>query len=91
MRATSKKILRERQQALDFIREFWRTNKSAPTIKEIAFYLRGQVRQAGNVKVAITDPLIDEGFLKVGGKWQTRTIRLASPQPRKRYYEDDAS
>lgn len=89
MRGTTKKILRERQNALDFIREFWKANKSAPTIKEIAYHLRGQVRQAGNVKVAITDPLIEEGFLRVAGKWQTRTIRLAVPQPRKRYYEED--
>lgn len=77
---------KQRMQAIiDFIADYAKTKKIAPTLKEIAVGIGLKESDFGNVAPLI-NYLVEEGFLTRVGWHQGRSIAVADKLPRKRFY-----
>lgn len=77
---------KQRMQAIiDFVADYAKTKKIAPTLKEIAVGVGLKEADFGNVAPLI-DHLVEEGFLTRAGWHQGRSIAVADKPPRKRFY-----
>jgi hypothetical protein len=80
----------KRQQTLDYIRQYRRTNHRSPTLAEIGQHVYGDEAATGNVSRELIKPLIKAGWLVQAEGGGARAILIARGKSNKVYYEQGA-
>ena len=77
---------KQRMQAIiDYVAQYAKANKIAPTLKEIAVGVGMKETDSGNVSIHV-DNLIAEGFLTRAGWHKGRSIAVTPKAERKKFY-----
>lgn len=84
----SEATLRSMQGIIEFVKQYHKDNRFAPTLKEIALGIGKKEQDFGNVH-QLVQQLIDEGFLVNAGRHQGRSITLAAKPPRRWYHKSE--
>lgn len=78
--------LRNMQKIFEFVGQYHKEHKIAPTLKEIAVGIGKREQDVGNVQILVKQ-LIKDGFLVNQGRF--RSLMVADKPPRRHYYKPD--